>query len=421
MKYAAFEAAAGEFGKEPLNRVKPGRRGRDEVERPPRMARQPGPDFGVLVAAVIVEDHVDQPAGRDVALEAVEKAQKLLVPMALHALADDRPVEQVEGRKQGCRAVADIIVGHRPGAPALHRQARLSTVERLDLALLIDREHQAVRRRVDVKSDHVMHLGSELRVTAELKGTQPVRGEAMRAPDLLHRANRQAHGAGHRPARPVGGLARRHAEGARDQAGDNRVPHRRFAGFACLVVQQPVDPGLHETALPAPHAGLRYADPTHYFGGAAALGRGQDDLNSPHMLLRAVAIGHDRLQPFAIPRPEPDFDIFSHPRTITRNPNPRESSVSFIPLARAISALDHGSDYYFCDSERGGVTKFAENDFNPFLYKHGQSLGDSIYAMDCKPFFDRSLQAPPFHTSTSVFRHAVARSMLFDISLRVAG
>jgi succinoglycan biosynthesis protein ExoW len=90
-------------------------------------------------------------------------------------------------------------------------------------------------------------------------------------------------------------------------------------------------------------------------------------------------------------------------------------------LARAISALDHGSDYYFCDSERGGVTKFAENDFNPFLYKHGQSLGDSIYAMDCKPFFDRSLRAPPFHTSTSVFRHAVARSMLFDISLRVAG
>ena len=27
------------------------------------------------------------------------------------------------------------------------------------------------------------------------------------------------------------------------------------------------------------------------------------------MLLREVAIGHDRLQPFAIPRSEPDFDI----------------------------------------------------------------------------------------------------------------
>jgi hypothetical protein len=28
-----------------------------------------------------------------------------------------------------------------------------------------------------------------------------------------------------------------------------------------------------------------------------------------HMLLRAVAIGHDSLQPFAIPRSEPHFDM----------------------------------------------------------------------------------------------------------------
>jgi hypothetical protein len=59
------------------------------------MAGQPRSDFGVLVAAVIIEDHMDQRAGRDVALEAVEKAQKFLVPVALHVLADDAPVEQV--------------------------------------------------------------------------------------------------------------------------------------------------------------------------------------------------------------------------------------------------------------------------------------------------------------------------------------
>jgi hypothetical protein len=98
-KYAAFEAAASEFGKEPLNRVEPGCRGRGEVERPARMAGQPGSDFGMLVAAVIVEDHMDQPASRDVALKAVEKAEKLLVPVTLHALADDCPVEHVEANK----------------------------------------------------------------------------------------------------------------------------------------------------------------------------------------------------------------------------------------------------------------------------------------------------------------------------------
>jgi hypothetical protein len=47
---------------------------------------------------------VDQPAGWDVAFEAVEKAQKFLVPVALHALPDDGAVKHVEGGKQGDRA-----------------------------------------------------------------------------------------------------------------------------------------------------------------------------------------------------------------------------------------------------------------------------------------------------------------------------
>ena len=108
------------------------------------MAGQPRCDFGVLVAAVIIQDHMDQPAGWDVAFEAVQKTQEFLVPVALHALADDGPVEQVEGGKQGGRAVADIVMGHCPGAAALHPQTRLGAIERLDLALLVDREYQAM-------------------------------------------------------------------------------------------------------------------------------------------------------------------------------------------------------------------------------------------------------------------------------------
>ena len=75
MEDAATEAAAGELGEEALDRIEPGCRGRGEVERPARMPGQPSSDFGVLVAAIIVEDHMDQLAGRDVALEAVEKTR----------------------------------------------------------------------------------------------------------------------------------------------------------------------------------------------------------------------------------------------------------------------------------------------------------------------------------------------------------
>ena len=128
MKDAALQSPAGEFGKKPFDSVEPGRRGRGEVERPTRVPGKPSPDFGVLVAAVVVEDHMDQPAGWDVALKAVEKTQEFLVPGALHALPDHRAVENIESGKQSGRAVADIIVSYGPGAARFHRQTRLGAV-----------------------------------------------------------------------------------------------------------------------------------------------------------------------------------------------------------------------------------------------------------------------------------------------------
>ena len=55
---------------------------------------------------------MDQLAGRDVALDRVEEAEELLVPVALHALADHRAVEHVERGEQGGGAVALVVVGH---------------------------------------------------------------------------------------------------------------------------------------------------------------------------------------------------------------------------------------------------------------------------------------------------------------------
>ena len=70
--------------------------------------------------------------------------------MALHVATDDGAVEDVEGGKRcGC-AVPLIVVGHGPGAAQLHRQSRLGAVERLDLALLVDREDDRVVGRIDV-------------------------------------------------------------------------------------------------------------------------------------------------------------------------------------------------------------------------------------------------------------------------------
>ena len=65
------------------------------------MPVKPGFDLWMLMAGVIVDNGMDQLAGRDRALDGIEKADELLVPMSLHAAAEDDAIERVEGGKQG--------------------------------------------------------------------------------------------------------------------------------------------------------------------------------------------------------------------------------------------------------------------------------------------------------------------------------
>jgi hypothetical protein len=73
-------------------------------------------------------------------LNGIEEADELLVPVALHVAAEDGTVEDVESSEQRGRTVAFVVVGHRSGTARLDRQTGLGAVERLDLALLINRE-----------------------------------------------------------------------------------------------------------------------------------------------------------------------------------------------------------------------------------------------------------------------------------------
>jgi hypothetical protein len=171
-------------------------------------------------------------------------------------LADDRAVQHVHRGEQGRGPVANIVVGHGAGPALLHRQARLGTVERLDLRLLVDREHNGMGRRIEVEPDDVPELGGKGRVVRQLEAPYAVRLEAVRRPDPLHRAQGDAGGRRHRPAGPVRRLARQLAERELDHPLDRRCRQRWQAGLPGLVAQQPVDPGLHEALLPAPDAGL---------------------------------------------------------------------------------------------------------------------------------------------------------------------
>ena len=108
------------------------------------MLLQPGLDLGVLVGGVVVEDRMDGLAGRDVAFDDIEKADELLMPVALHVPADDPAVEYTEGGKKRGGSVALIVVSHSAAASLLHRQAGLGAVEGLDLALFVHRQHHRI-------------------------------------------------------------------------------------------------------------------------------------------------------------------------------------------------------------------------------------------------------------------------------------
>src|SRR6202158_863813 len=101
---AALEAPLGEDGEETLDGVEPTGRGGREMEAPARMTPQPFDHLGVLVSGVGVEDGVARRVSRDVARGRLQKPDELVMPVALHATADDLALQHVEGGEQGGRA-----------------------------------------------------------------------------------------------------------------------------------------------------------------------------------------------------------------------------------------------------------------------------------------------------------------------------
>ena len=60
-----------------------------------------------------------------------------------------------------------VVVGHRAGAAQLHRQPWLGGLERLNLALFVDREDR-MGGRIDIEADDVFEFLGELRVVDSL-------------------------------------------------------------------------------------------------------------------------------------------------------------------------------------------------------------------------------------------------------------
>src|SRR6202051_2137928 len=129
---------------------------------------------------------------RNLPLDRVQKSNEFLMTMTQHVAADDRAVEDVEGGEQCRGAVPLVIVCHGSEPALLQRQAWPGAIEGLDLALLVDRQHDGVGRRIDIEPDNVAQLGDEVWIVRELELSAPVRLEPVGFPDGTDRAGTYA-------------------------------------------------------------------------------------------------------------------------------------------------------------------------------------------------------------------------------------
>jgi hypothetical protein len=116
----------------------------------------------VLVSAVIVEDHVDDLAGRHLALDGVKQANELLVPVPLHAAADHLAVKHVKAPRTGwwCRCACNRASWCRPGPFFNGRPGWVRSSAWIWLFSSTD-STMAWGRRIDIEPDNVVQLGGE--------------------------------------------------------------------------------------------------------------------------------------------------------------------------------------------------------------------------------------------------------------------
>ena len=117
------------------------------------MPVEPGFHRGMVVGAIVVQHKVSGRLAGKLVIQTAKESHKLLMPVSRVALADNLALQHVERREERRCPVALIVMRHRAAAALFQGQARLRAVQRLNLALLVDTEHQRVLRRIEIEPE----------------------------------------------------------------------------------------------------------------------------------------------------------------------------------------------------------------------------------------------------------------------------
>ena len=124
MKGIATHPLARQFTKPALDQIQPTGTGGHKVGCETRVTPEPSAHLGVLVSAVVIQHQVQGHRAGKFLVQAAQKSQELLMPVALKALPYDPTLEHLESREQRGRAMAFIVV--RQGAATALLQGQTS-------------------------------------------------------------------------------------------------------------------------------------------------------------------------------------------------------------------------------------------------------------------------------------------------------
>src|ERR1022692_4032468 len=103
------------------------------------------------------------------------------------ALANDFALQNFQSGEQGGRAMPDIVMGISAAAPLLERQTRLRPVQRLDLALFIQAENQALFRWIEIETHHVGQFLQKAHIAGEFESAAQMGFEIVFLPEAVDR------------------------------------------------------------------------------------------------------------------------------------------------------------------------------------------------------------------------------------------
>jgi len=154
----------------------------------------------------------------------------------------------------------------------------------LDLALLIDAEHNRGLGRVEVQPDDIVDLLNEQRVIAQLETVSPVGLELKGLPDPTNRRLRQPGPLSHLRPRPVRRVRRRRFQ-RRDHNVLDLIERDRGQATQPVIIGQAVKAMLHKPSPPLPDRHLRAPQLSRHGLVVHTIRAGQHDPGTQHQRL----------------------------------------------------------------------------------------------------------------------------------------